>query len=363
MKILSIGYKSADQGGPFNVEQNYIKVLQRKNIEVVRETYTLKKIFKILMLKKNFFVDYINEFDLVHFHAVFSISNALISKLLFKNHIPYIISLHGNLNNWSMNQSKLKKLIFLKFFQSYILKSQAIHVLNDFEKNEVSNTIDLKKLRTFKLQNCIDVPKYKITKSSSKVKFTVLFFGRLNLKKGIYRLLNIIKLLKKNSINDIKFLFVGPKDLSIYKDFLSKIESLKLTKIIEIRDSVQTLEDKKKLFSECDIFILPSDDEADSVSLKEALSAGLPVIISKNCKFEFTKDAIQFVKVIDNNDLNHYVDAILEFYKNYQNLNSLAIKAHTYSRLHFSLKEIEVFLPEIYYDCLTYSFKSKNWYS
>ena len=69
-------------------------------------------------------------------------------------------------------------------------------------------------------------------------------------------------------------MFVGPKDKSIYNDFISKIESLELSKIIEIRDSIETLNEKKKLFSESDVFILPSDDEADSASVKEALSPG-----------------------------------------------------------------------------------------
>lgn len=362
MKILSIGYSSVDSGGPFNVEQNYINTLKEKNIEVVKKIYSFKDISKIFILDRKKFIDYLNEYDLVHFHNIFSVSNAIISNILFKNHIPYIISLHGNLNNWSMRQSKIKKIIFLKLFKSFISKSQAIHVLNDYEKNEISNILNFKKLRIFKLQNCLDVSQYKITKSINKEKFTILFFGRLNFKKGIYRLLNIIKLIEEEKIKDIKFLFVGPKDKSIYKDFISKIESLELSKIIEIRDGIETLDEKKKLFSESDVFILPSDDEADSVSVKEALSAGLPVIISKNCKFQFTKNANQFIKIIDNKNLNQYADTILEFYKNYQNLSSLAIKAHMFSDQNFSLKEIGTDLPKLYKDCLTYSFESKNWY-
>ena len=79
------------------------------------------------------------------------------------------------------------------------------------------------------------------------------------------------------------------------------------------------INEKKKLFSECDIFILPSEDEADSVAIKEALSAGLPVIISKNCKFQIKeKETKQFVKIIDNKYIGQYVDVILGFYKNRQ---------------------------------------------
>ena len=41
---------------------------------------------------------------------------------------------------------------------------------------------------------------------------------------------------------------------------------------------------KNSLFREIDVFILPSEDEADSIAIKEALASGKPVVISKECK-------------------------------------------------------------------------------
>ena len=360
MKILSIGYTSVNDGGPFNVVQNYIKVLEKSNINVLKKIIYIKEIFDIFFNEKKL-TQYLEKFNLIHFHNIFSIRNALFAKFLYKKHIPYVISLHGNLNKWSLSQSKLKKKIFLKLFNSFIYNSQAIHVLNDFEKDEISDILDLKKLRIFKLHNCIDVLNYKIEVDSKK-KFTVLFFGRLTLKKGIFKLLKIIKLFYNNNFQNIRFLFVGPKDKIITKKLFKSIEELKINKIIEFKDSVETIEEKKNIFKESDIFILPSADEADSISIKEVLSAGLPVIISKNCKFEFDSTAKDFIKIIKTDDIKEYYRAIEYFYQNTKSLKNLSYKAQSYSEKNFSLNKIENELPEIYYDCLSYSFKSKNWY-
>ncbi len=364
MKVLSIGYTSADAGGPYNVAENYQSVLQKNNFSVDVNSFTLNKTIKKFFFNRKELIEFLNSYDLVHFHNLFSISNALISRLLYQIHVPYIISLHGNLNYWSLKQSKLKKKIFLYFFRSFIKNSRGIHILNDNEKNEASKIININNSRLFKLQNCIDVSKYKINKINkiNKKFFTVLFFGRLNYKKGIFKLLEIIKKLDDENIKNIKFLFVGPKDLTIFNEFKNKIYNLKIEKIVEIRDSAKSLEEKKNIFKESDIFILPSEDEADSVAVKEVLSAGLPVIISKNCKFDYFGGEKKFIKIIKNNDINEYCQAIKGFYKNYDKINSFSEEAHAFAIDNFSLSIIENILPKIYYDCVTYSYESENWY-
>ena len=361
MKILSIGYNSVDAGGPYNVAENYKNILQKNNFVVDSNNFQLNKVIKNIFFNKKELIEYLNSYDLVHFHNIFSISNALISSLLYQIHIPYIISLHGNLNYWSLKQSKLRKKIFLYLFSSFIKNSRGIHILNDHEKTEVSKIINIKNSRLFKLQNCIDVPKYKINKTKKK-NFTVLFFGRLNYKKGIFRLLDIIKKIDNDNIKNIKFLFVGPKDLEIFDEFKNRIKNLQIEKIIEIRDIAKNIDEKKNVFRESDIFILPSEDEADSVAVKEALSSGLPVIISKNCKFDYDGRDKDFLKIIRNNDLNEYCKAIKNFYLNNEIINDFSEAAHSFAVDNFSLSRIEEVLPQIYYDCLTYSFECEQWY-
>ena len=57
--------------------------------------------------------------------------------------------------------------------------------------------------------------------------------------------------------------------------------------------------EKNKLFSQSNVFILPSKDEADSISIKEALACGTPIVISKNCKFLTSNETKEFIKELD----------------------------------------------------------------
>ena len=70
----------------------------------------------------------------------------------------------------------------------------------------------------------------------------------------------------------------------------------------------------------------------------------------------------KFIKIIKNNDIDEYCQAIKGFYKNYDKINSFSEEAHSFAIDNFSLSIIENILPKIYYDCLTYSYESENWY-
>ena len=58
-------------------------------------------------------------------------------------------------------------------------------------------------------------------------------------------MLDIIKKIDNDNIKNIKFLFVGPKDLEIFDEFKNRIKNLQIEKIIEIRDIAKNIEEKK----------------------------------------------------------------------------------------------------------------------
>ena len=51
---------------------------------------------------------------------------------------------------------------------------------------------------------------------------------------------------------------------------------------------------KSEIINESDFFVLPSMAEGDSVALKESVLHGLPLIITKNCKFEIQHNNMKF---------------------------------------------------------------------
>ena len=122
--------------------------------------------------------------------------------------------------------------------------------MNNSEKEEASNFIDTNKIPYRINQNCIDVSKYEIARNRTLfLKF--YFLVGLILKKFL-KLPEIAELFKKNNVNDIKFIIVGPllKNLDKLKD---KIKKLGLDTFFEIRKSINSIEEKKALFREVDI--------------------------------------------------------------------------------------------------------------
>ena len=78
--------------------------------------------------------------------------NYVAAKYAKKMKIPYIVSLHGVFDKWSMNQKKIKKMIYLYVFGKNILKNaQFIHATSKFEENNITKLVPPKKIVTFPL--------------------------------------------------------------------------------------------------------------------------------------------------------------------------------------------------------------------
>lgn len=357
-KILSLTYKDNTSGGPHQVSSNFKNILNKYDFKVNNKYFSNQLIFDFFFKKKKL-KKVINKFDLIHAHMFFSIQSMIILNIANQLGIPTIISLHGNLNNWSLKKNYLRKLFFLIIFKKIIKSISIIHFLNDIEKKEVSLSLDLSAQDSIILQNCIDISKYKTGRIKDSF-FKILFFGRIDSKKGVLGLLNVINIFKKKNIKNIKFLFVGPKVENYYKKFLYKVKNLELENFVEVRDAVSNIEEKNKLFEEIDIFILPSKDEADSVAIKESLASGKPIIISDKCKIMGNPENDDFIKVVYDQVASSYYDEIIKFYNNRPLLTFLAPKIRLYAKNNFSNDIIKKQLPDFYHSCIDYSYVLKN---
>ncbi|MDB4192958.1 glycosyltransferase [Candidatus Pelagibacter sp.] len=359
IRILSLGYKSSKFGGPYFVAQSFKKMLNKKKF-IIKDFFFTNKIVYYYFFRKKKLTSVLNKFNLMHVHNVYSLANIFVLLISLRAGIPYIISTHGNLNTWSINHNKLKKLVFLRFFKYFFKNATAIHILNNDEKIEISKHVDLTKIKTFVFQNHLDVNSYQFIKKKNNI-FNVLFFGRLTEKKGIFELLHIIKIFVDNKILNIKFLIIGPQEKKIYKKCTEIINRLKIGHLIEFKEEIDSIFEKNKLFSQSNVFILPSKDEADSISIKEALACGTPIVISKNCKFLTSNETKEFIKELDFDDNIGFFNAIMSFYRNKEETISLSNKIHLYAKKNFSSELVENNLSELFYDFLSYSNNSIYW--
>ena len=358
IKILSLTYKNNNSGGPYKVALDHKKILGKSHFYV-----------KLLTLSNNFYYHYIfnkkkikeflNKFDVIHNHNLFSLKNILIIKIAQSLAIPCIYTLHGNLNKWSMKKNKMLKYFFLVFFKKTFNSISLIHFLNETEKIEAAKFINLNKVKYTIQQNCIDVSQYKITRNNNSF-FKILFFGRLDDKKNFLMIPDIANIFKKNHINDVKFIIVGPSTQKNFNQLKNKIKKLKVESFVEIKNSINTIEQKTTLFEEIDAFILPSKDEADSIAIKESLASGKPAIISKECKYNLDESCHDFIRIINDNLAQSYYEEIIKLYNKRDELKFLSQKIQHYAQKNFSIDLINKKLPSIYLNCINHTHVLKD---
>lgn len=102
---------------------------------------------------------------------------------------------------------------------------------------------------------------------------TILFLGRMQIKKGIFDLVNAIPAVLAR-VPDAHFVLAGDGELDAVKQLVAK---LGVEHAVEFTGWVDGAA-KQKLLERADLFVLPSYFEALPVGLLEAMSTGIPIV-------------------------------------------------------------------------------------
>jgi glycosyltransferase involved in cell wall biosynthesis len=361
MRILSlIKTKNLTYGGPINLLNLQKNDLKDRCQIAIMPTDRLNFWLLVLMfcgLKKkiSFY-----KFDIIHFHDIWNAKSIIIAHILKKNSIPFLFSLHGLFDIWSLSKNFIiKKIIYFLFLKSLFLKNSCLQVSTQKEFEEAKLLINSKNF--FLLPNGVNLKYFNNNpKIINRNKINLIFFGRIHQKKGIeLLLLSFNKLITDPVYKQIQFelKIIGPGII----DYINKIKNLvkkyKLLNNVKILDPIFDMEKKINFLKKEDFFILPSFEEADSVALKEALALGLPVIISEQCRLEDVKKFnCGLITKTDFLDLFLKLKEILNKDYSYMSLNAINLIKNKYNS-----KLINDNLYKIYLDILHGTRFSENW--
>ena len=232
--------------------------------------------------------------DVVHIHGIWNLHCAASGSLARQLGKPYIVSVHGMLENWALRQKRLKK----KFYSSIIERAN----LNGASCLRALTQSEALDYRRFGLkQPVVVIPNGVVPPTSANhchflEKFpelqsrqVVLFLGRIHHKKGLDPLLKAWSRVSRDFPNAVLVL-AGPdfentqKSLEILADELGIRQTVVFTGMLGE-------EMKWGALAAADFFILPSYSEGFSVAILEALALSLPVIISPQCNFPDVAEA------------------------------------------------------------------------
>lgn len=289
----------------------------------------------------NDFSKLIDEFnpDIVIFHSLYMIEYISFSKHLAKLNIPYLVELHGALSKDNYKKNHLKKFVAnVLFFNKFLRGAKSIIYLN---KGEYSNSI-VKKINSQSviIPNGCYLPS-EIRKSDIIVvpkRIRILFLGRIDMHhKALDILLEALGILEKAGYADkIHFLFHGTglePELTFFKSAIKRYSV-----IADFKGPVYG-EAKKSAFLESHIFILNSRSEGMPMGVLEALSYGLPCIVTPQTNMaEIIQDSnAGWVTKVDSKEI---ADTIIAAYHQYrENFAEYSQCAHNLAK-QFSWQEV-----------------------
>ncbi|WP_414583654.1 glycosyltransferase [Scytonema sp. PCC 10023] len=226
---------------------------------------------------------HISMYDLLHIRALFSYPSTVAMAIARLRGVPYITTPDGLLCQWSLQQSTLKKNIYLNLIERANLNcSKALHCTSQQEQQEIAS-LGLN-TPSFVLPHGLFIPPY-MPDARHRLRqhlnvptdeLVILFLSRLHTKKGLDYL---IPALGKLTYYRFTLVLAGSGSL----EYEREIESLLISNGIRDRTHIAgfvTGETKNLFIQGSDLFALTSHSENFGVAVLEALAAGLPVLVT-----------------------------------------------------------------------------------
>ncbi|MGA2185625.1 MAG: glycosyltransferase [Bryobacteraceae bacterium] len=219
--------------------------------------------------------------DLLHVHGLWTYSS-LASVRWSRGKRPYLVSPHGMLDGWALNNSRWKKRVIAALYENEHLRVAAcLHALNTAEADAI---------RAYGLRNpiCVipngvELPTSLTEAREARQARILLYLGRLHPKKGLLNLVEAWSQVRKEADESGWRLVIAGWD---QKSHRSQIE------VLSARLGVNSTVDfvgpqfgaaKTAAFSSAAAFVLPSLSEGSPMTVLEAWSWGLPILMTPQC--------------------------------------------------------------------------------
>lgn len=235
-------------------------------------------------------------YDLAHTQGLWMYSSAVVNRWAKKTGRPYLVTPRGMLDSWALNSSGLSKRLVGALYENRHLRGAAcLHALCEAEAASI---------RDYGLVNPIAVIPNGVqtsTPSASSLpswKFSLpteakvlLYLGRLHPKKGLSNLLMAWNLVQHVALDSKWHLVIaGWSQEGHQSELAAQVERYGTQHCVHFVGP-QFNEDKEACYSHADAFILPSYSEGLPMSVLEAWSHSLPVLMTRKCNIPEGFDA------------------------------------------------------------------------
>ncbi len=218
--------------------------------------------------------------DLLHVHGIWMYSSIAAVRWA-RGGKPYVVSPHGMLDPWALKNSRLKKRISAALYEDRHLRGAAcVHALNHTEACAIrayglSNPICV-------IPNGVELPDETEVTYPKRGRY-LLYLGRLHPKKGLPALIEAWSRIQELAVDAGWHLKIAGWDQNGHRSDLERLsEKLRASSSISFVGP-QFGKAKAVCFQESSAFILPSLSEGLPMTVLEAWSWRLPVVMTPNC--------------------------------------------------------------------------------
>ncbi len=237
----------------------------------------------------------VGKFDLVHIHSIWLFHSRVAANSAMAAGVPYVVSPHGMLDDWSMSQKAWKKQIYLSLFESRVLRNAAaLHCTLEAEtESGCVRRLDVRaEVIPLSLEGAFfeDVD---VVRDPNQI----LYLGRLHYKKQPDVLIrSFIELARDKP--DLSLVIAGSGDEKYVNGLRALAEGCSAS--ISFIGGITGC-DKVKLFKKSGFFALPSLQENFGITVAEAMAAGAVPVIS---------DAVALAKIVADHHAGFVSEAI-----------------------------------------------------
>ena len=236
---------------------------------------------------------YATSIDFILLHSLYSfpvLAGYLIARRYRK---PYGVWLHGVLAPIQRTISRRRKWVYDRLISRCILEQASMVVYTARGEYEETNALNLT-TRAALIPLGMDIKAYEVLprRGQFRAQFLsghdgpiVLYLGRLNVKKGLDLLIRAMKQVMAQR-PEARLVIVGGGDPPSFTSTVREwIRACDLEAQTVLTGPITDLEQKKQVFIDADVFVLPSHAENFGFAMFEAMTSRVPVVVSDTLNY------------------------------------------------------------------------------
>lgn len=229
----------------------------------------------------------IAEADVLHLHTPWEPLNPMLARAAARAGVPYIVSLHGMLDDWSMSQRAVKKRLYLQLRGGALLRrAAAIHCTADDELRQASRWFPerlgavipyVQDLSPFRRLPGPDLAERMLGLERDTP--VVLFFSRLHIKKGLEIFIEAVATMLAKGRRFVPVI-AGSGDVAYTESLHSMCRAAGVDKAVRFVGHVGG-DERLSLLQRASVMLLPTSQENFGLALTESIVAGTPVVTTR----------------------------------------------------------------------------------